>query len=524
MYIVSEKFKQSVYAPSRMIRGRVTFDISDTSISSDTITTSVSSEFELSNKAELTDKIRENSYNLATWETDRFKLDGSFTFPDDTLVNNKNVGWCSNQLCDGNGFFSDFPTISFVFGKVHSSAGITITFEQLQHEYASDFDVMAYDQNDEIIWTTSITDNTLELVQVNGQFLNYKRLDIVIKKWNVPYRRARMAEVDFGIIKVYTDNNLIKMGLIEEVDLLSSTVPSPEFKFTVDNSERLFNILNPTGFYKYLQQQQVVFAELGVDNGATVEYIPLGNYLLWDWTSDEGSLTATFTARTNLDLMSNHEFENVSPKSNFNLYQLAIELFAMCDIKNYSIDEALKDIQTLGLMEKTDCKTALQMVAIASCANIFVTRDNKICLKVSPLNIGEASDTIDMDNMYSESQIALQKIVKDVVVTQFVDLQTKSEISVTSPQVLSGDLLKLENNTLINSDAHATNVANWILRQSNNRSLYSVNWRGNPSHELMDVIMIENSYGANMGAFITKNELNYEGYLTGKTEAKGVAN
>jgi hypothetical protein len=74
---------------------------------------------------------------------------------------------------------------------------------------------------------------------------------------------------------------------------------------------------------------------------------------------------------------------------------------------------------------------------------------------------------------------------------------------------------------LINTEAQATNVANWLLRQKNNRAIYKVNWRGNPAHELDDVIDIENSYGIDKSVYITKNDISYEGYLSAKTEARG---
>jgi hypothetical protein len=85
-------------------------------------------------------------------------------------------------------------------------------------------------------------------------------------------------------------------------------------------------------------------------------------------------------------------------------------------------------------------------------------------------------------------------------------------------------VLKLENNTLINNDIQAVNVANWILEQKNYRAIYSSNWRGNPSHELGDIVTIEDSYGQNKNTIITKNEIEYAGYLSAKTEARGLIN
>ena len=522
MYSVSDKYKEAVYAPIRTVKAKVTFDISDTTIAQDTITTLVASEFSVSNKAQLTDKRRENTYNYATWEPNRFRLDGSFSFADDIIANNKDVGWCSMHLCDDMGAFNPAQVLTFIFNDIHSSMGITVTFDTLNNEYATDFTIRAYDGNNVLITSVDVTNNTLVQVAALGQFYLYKSIEVTINKWCKPLRRARVTEVDFGVVRVYGDNNLIKMSLIEELDLTTSKVPSSEFKFTVENANREFNILNPDGFHKFLQQRQQVIAELGVEVGGTIEYVQLGNYLLWDWTSDEGSLTASFTAKTNLDLMISYDYENLIAKSNYNLYQMAVDMFYICGITNYEIDTALQSIDTLGLIKKANCKNILQMISIAACANMYVSRDNTIVIKVSAVSIGDAVDIIDMDNMYKEPQIKLDTIVRGIEVTYYSNLDTKQIVSINNPDVGIGDMLKLETNTLINTLAQATFVGNWILRQKNYRAIYTANWRGNPAHELSDIVTIEDSYGQNKNTFITKNEVNYQGYLSGKTETRGL--
>jgi hypothetical protein len=524
MYQVSNEYKDAVYAPVRTVKARVTFDISDITAAGDVSSISTTQESTISDKQQLINKKRDQSYNLATWEPNRFKLDGSFSFPDDNLSANKELGFCSNALCDENRVFNPYETVSFNFNSNHSSMGLTITFDVLNNEYATDFTISAYDENNEVITSVDVTENVLVQCTPLGQLYQYRRIDITIKKWCKGNRRCRILEVDFGVVRVYQDDNLIRLSLIEELDLTNSTLPSAEFKFTVDNLSREFNILNPQGFYKFLRQRQQVIAELGVETVSSTEYIQLGDYLLLDWTSDEGSLTATFTARTNLDLMSSFDYENLVPKVDYSLYQLAEDIFTLCSIKNYEIDEALHGISTNALIEKTNCKTVLQMIAIAGCCNIFVSRGNKIILKSSYPNIDTSTDTIDLDNAYKEPQIALDKIVKSVAVTYFTDLSTKSTISINNSDVSIGDVLKLEKNTLINAEYQAVNVAVWIIKQKNYRAIYTSNWRGNPAHELNDIVKIEDGYKQNKNAIVTKNELTYQGYLSAKTEARGLTN
>lgn len=524
MYNASQSFKTGIYATSRMNKGRVTFGVSDVTARQDVQGITVTSESALSLKSQLTNETRTSKYKLATMEQDRFKLDGSWSFADDVLENNPEIGWVSEEICDANGVFATPQEVTINFAGDHSSIGLTISFDPTTGDYATEFTIIAYDQNDTVLASYPYFDNTETQVAAQGQLTNYRKVGVVITKWSTPNRRARVSEVDFGIVKVYTgETGLVSMALTEEMDMTSGELPSPEFKFTVDNSSREFNILNPQGFYKSLQQKQQVIGEIGLANDdGSVEWVPVGNYLLQEWQSDEGSLTSTFYARTKLDVMAGISYENLTATTK-TLYQFAVDIFALCGVTEYSIDTALQSINTNCLVKKTNCKSVLQMIAIAGCANVYVTRENVITVKVMP-TLSTAVDTISMDDQYVEPRINLDKVTKQVDVSYFTDLNTTAIASAVDSAVEIGDTLQMDGNTLINTSARASTVANWILAQKQNRAIYNINWRGNQAHEQGDVVAIGNSYGTDMNAYITKTELKYEGYVQATTEARGVPN
>ncbi len=519
MYNTSADYKENIYGPIRETKARVTFDFSDVTALSDVTTINTSIQFTLSNKMQLIDRKREIN-KLATFEPNRFKLDGSFSFAD--LSNLGEVGFCGNEVCGVDGVFNNNQVLEFILGtNQHKSAGITLTFDVLNEEYAVDFSVSVYNSAT-LIKTVTVTNNKEAQPIILGPYDNYNKVVVIITKWNKGQRRCRVSELDFGFVKVYTDNNLIKLNSIEDLDLTSSQLASSELKFTFDNSNKEFNILNPNGFYKYLQEQQKLLAEIGVVVDGTVEYIPLPEMLLKEWQSDEGSLTTTFTARWIIDKMSGYTYENLIPKSNYTLYDLAVDIFRICDINDYVIESDLQQWSTLALVEKTDCKTLLQMIAIASCSVVYVSRDNKIVIK--PVNIqNTANDIIDLDNMYKVPQISLDEIVKSVEVSYYTNLDTSTVVTVNNPNVLEGKVLTL-NNTLINTSARALAVANWLLTQKNLRAIYIANWRGNPAQELTDTIAVESGYNITKKTLLTKTELTYAGYLRGKTELRGDSN
>jgi hypothetical protein len=523
VYSVSQQYKDAVYAPSRMVKARVTFEIGDPTIDYSKIYGYGTNNFAVSDFSQLYDKKVENTYNIATLENDRFKLDGSFSFADDILANNKLIGYVSDALSEYDGTVFG-QVLTFVMNGTYSNTGITLTFDSMNNEYATEFDIKLYNSSDVLIKTYSVTDNTEVQAIVMGNSESFFKVEVVIKKWSNPFRRVRLTEVNFAVAKFYTDDTLINCSLIEEMDVTSSTMPTTEFKFTADNLDRAFNILNPTGLYSLLKERQKVYADLGLelDDGA-FEWTPLGTYLLADWTSDEGSMTASFTATSYLDLLKTEDYENLIAKLNYPLYNLAVDLFIKCGIKNYSIDNALKTIYTNALIKKRNCAEVMQFILLAAGANIFERRDGKVIIKVNQwYNMGviDPIDTILLDDMYEEPKVQLEKQVKRATVTYYSDLSTPRTYSMD--QGTSGDTVTLEDNTLLNTADHANTVCNFMLSTFNTRPIYTVNWRGNPAHELNDLVWVDTTFGQADKVIITKQELNYEGYLSVMTEGRSV--
>lgn len=526
MYSVAQNIKDSIVAPSRLVKGRVTLDISDLTAYIDVSSIYSNGDFALSNINQINDNIGETSYLQSTWETNRTLLNGIFSFADSTIVNNGQMGYVSDEICNQSGVFVNFQTIFIFFFNVHTSIGLTIIFDEITKEYATEFEIFFYNSSNSLINRKYVTGNTLTEYVLNSTVTNYKWIGIRIDKWSVGNRRARVAEVDFGVVKRYTDDTLISFNFIDDMDLSSSTVPTTELKFVVDNSDRAFNILNPTGFYTALKKQQRVEAELGIEVNGLIKYIPLGKFLLADWQTDEGALTATLTAQTNLSTMSNFTFEQLNAQ-NINTYTLktmAEAVFAVCGITNFEIDSSLGNIYSKGLVKSTDCKTVLQMIALASCANIYVTRDNKIRIVVSSTtNNGSRLATITLDDMFDEAKIKLDQEVKSVVISYFNNVDTGVEVVITDPNVSSGQKLELKSNTLINTSARATIVANWLLTQKAYRATFETNFRGNPTFECNDFIGINNTYGnVAQDTIITRVEYDYQGYLSGKLQSRGI--
>ncbi|MEG0450584.1 MAG: hypothetical protein RR595_12070, partial [Lysinibacillus sp.] len=311
-------------------------------------------------------------------------------------------------------------------------------------------------------------------------------------------------------------------------------------KFVIDNSSKEFNILNPSGFYRFLKERQEVSLSIGVEIGDGVfEYVSTKGYYLTDWQSDEGALTTTFTARNIFELFEKEYAQSVVS----NLYDLAEDVLIKAGVPKYFIDPSLKDISTNGFVDKVTYRKALQCVGIASKSAVYQDRSGTVIIKpfvildesTSYINFagidvftgmitptvysGYDMKNITFDNVYNEPQINLEKLVQTLIVTVYSN-GSKTEYAFTNPGIKEGATLKCDN-PLINSVELATSVANWVISESNLRAIYQVNWRQNPALECGDIVFVEDSFGAQKQSRITKNEYEFAGYLSGKTETKG---
>lgn len=533
MYPVTDDFKSAIYSNFRDVTGRVTFDISPVNIENDTPTVTTTSNFAISNSAQLYDNVRTQTRNLVTWETNRTKLDGSWTFPSDTSTDWGQVGWVSNQMSDENkvmnrSYWSSYPSgilhepepqaVSLTFNSTYTSSGVTVTFNPLDGEYATDFTISAYDSSNNQIYTTTIIGNTLTQYALQASIINFQKITVTISKWSAPYRHARVCEIDPGVVLVFEDDKLIRMHMTEEMDTISNSVAIPEFEFTVNNMDGTFAILNPSGIYASLQQRQRIQPELGLVMATRTEYVPLGTFYLSEWRSDVGSTSATFRGRSKIDLLDLTNFQQLTPQVGYDLGQLAASILSTAGVTGIYIDPALSAISTNGLVSAMTCREALQMVAIAACATIRITRGD--VLRIETTRQSTYVNQISFEDIPSPSQIQQFKGVKVVSVNYFSDLTTLAGTSIVNSTYVNGETINVTSNTLINNSIRASAVASWIRDRRNERNLFTVDYRGNPALELNDLVNVENVYNTAQNMYMTKNELYYEGYLTGRIEGR----
>src|SRR6476620_487966 len=538
----SNLFKNKIYDTDRSIQAKVSFEILAVEAYDDA-SFAVSSEAPISRLSQAINKIRNMSHKYATYEPNYFQLDGTFYIPPKENEGDSELGWWSDSISDQNGHYVTNPTITFTFTEPHSSIGLTFTFDNQADEYASEFAIRTYSATDVLIISETVTGNTGSVYYFDTPLDNYSKIVIEIIKWAKPYRRSRLVEVDFGVVREYTGDKLISLKVLEEMDLLTSTVPSNEMQFVLDNSDQLFNILNPNGIYRFLVPNQEMTAQIGLLIGENkYEWIPMGKYYLTEWTVEEGAMTSTFVGRDIFTKLEAVDYTTLLQDTN--LYDLAEDILIKSDVEKYRIDESLKLIPTKGFFEPIKVRQALQMIAIAGRSVIRQVRDGSIDIEhfeeltfetgyitftgqefagptVRPqIYIDYEFQVIDFETAFNAPKISLSQQVTHVVIKVHETNEIVTDIKFINPNVKEGIGYEIDN-PLINTEEQASLIAEFMFREYSLIAEYTASWRQNPVLECGSVILIEDSFGNKKKARITKQEYNFAGYLDGITEAKG---
>lgn len=592
MLTVSDGFKQAIVAPNRLVRANVHLEVLDTDAWLDNEKVA-SSHASISRLEQVTNRVRRTQGAMATFEPNRWRLDGSFVIPPQQgELPEAEVGWWGDNFCDADGYFNPSESVVITCGALYNAAGLTITFDPAGQEWGRDFTVTVYGEDDVVIHQEQVIDHNKATYMVNRNLPRFYKVDISIARWSAGHRRAKLLEVDFGFVEDYGAGNLISLSTITEIDPTGATLPAGELRFKLDNSDRRFDILNPTGLYYFLQQRQRVTVTMGVEVNGVIENVPAGTYYLSEWKSDHGTLTASFTARDAIDLLAQGTYRK-GRLAVMSVYDLIVDIIEDAGASiPYTIDEALQSVLVLACVPIVSHRDALQFAAMAGRAVVRASKQGM--LLVERLATGAAVDIISMKNMFKSPSIKLNPLINAVRVNMTSYQTRRSEVEVyngvveidgpseiwleySSPcqnhQVtLTGGMLdsaehyayasrllvsgagqvsvkvvadEMEShkaiyelrdderpagepayaleisNPLINTQTVAADVAMWMMEESGRRLDYDIDWQQNPALECGDLVIVEDEFGGNKTARITKQELKYAGYLEGRTGAKG---
>lgn len=475
-----------------------------------------------SNAENLTKEKDRPLVKYATGELNLHVLDGSFTLPPSSEPY-KDGGLISYGIVSD----SNYPVISFEFPKNTHKAfqpGITIVWSNSLDEYATDFIVRAFGKDEESDdWggssytVANVQGNKDVYCEIPADFTlkpdELWRFDITVKKWSIPNRRARVEWIFFGFKKVYDKKDIVSYTHTSSRDPISGQLSKDSIEFSLDNSDKKWDAINPKGMYKYLYERQPVNVRYGMEVDGEIQWINGGKYFLSEWSTPSNGLEASFVARDAFEFLMT---SNYTGRKVGTLYQICYDaLETTSSISNFYISEELKEYSTDISKESTSYKNSdiLQLAANAAGMALYQTRDGQI--RIERVNMVASSEDeiyeISIINNYQWPEIIFASKVKNVSCnvngTEHVYPESSNIEGVTqtvSNELLTEAMLKKSKNSI--TEAYA------VLA---NRKKVELEYRASPHIDAFDHVRFNHNYGYASNVFVTESKYQYTGCFKG---------
>lgn len=243
MISVSNNFNP--YSTVRNVNLLVTFEaVSPTA--SNVATLSSSDKESISNLNQLIGEGHEFLAKYATCENGLVKLDGSWGFLPDTLTE-EHIGWWSDSVSDENGEFTTPPKMTITLPNKDSCVGFMLYSSDVS--YIKECLITTYNDQKKIYKEVFNSDNSILIADLPVK--DFNKIEIEVIKTDMPYRRVKLLQFIFGIIKTWDRNQIVSASIDEEVDVMGETLPISELKVEFDNSTGEFDLFGETKEYEY---------------------------------------------------------------------------------------------------------------------------------------------------------------------------------------------------------------------------------------------------------------------------------
>lgn len=446
----------------------------------------------------------------ATGETNLHVLDGSFRLLPDS-VPYADAGFISQTLVSD----SSHPRIILSFGSVHTRAvpGLTVVWSSMMNEWAAKFKLTAY-KGTAVVSTITVSNNRSVYSETEWEIYGYDSIAIDILEWSIPNRRARIEWIMVGLHKVYSKKDLVSYTHTSSRDPISAQLPKDSIEFSLDNSQKTWDAINPRGMFRYLYERQEMDVRYGMDVDGETQWINGGKFYLSEWSVPSNGLEASFTARDALEFMMT---SNYTGRKTGTLYQMCYDALETLpsNVPSFYISEELKEYSTDISSEKTSYKNSdiLQLAANAAGMALYQTRDGHIRIERVNLTAEEGTEVYEIPviNNFQWPEISFASRVKNVScnVNGKEHLYPEGSNAEGVTQTVSNELLTEA--MLVKSKNSITEAYAMLA----NRKKVELEYRASPHIDAFDHVKFNHNFGYASSVFVTESKYQYTGCFKG---------
>lgn len=423
------------------------------------------------------------------------------------------TGFLSAEIFDD----SNHPVIRLELPSENKSSvpGVSICWSTVFGEYATDFSVSAYLGTSKLK-TVTVNGNKSVRSDVEVELSGFDAVEIEVLKWCLPDRRVRVEQVKIGRYLVFDKTKILSYSHSSARDPISGQLSQESISFSLDNSDRTWDSVNPQGIYKYIYERQPVTVRYGMDVDGKTEWVSGGMFFLSEWSVPANSIEASFQARDAFLYLSSTKYTGRKYGTLYEMCYDALELLEADEI-TFDISDELKNYSTDITSDESTYHNSdiLQLAANAAGMALYQTRDGVI--KINRVyGSGASNPVLDIPvlNNYSWPEITFAQNMLNVVTTvgnatyAYPENPSGKGVSQTLSNVmLTKDILAKSRNALTESYG--------VL---SNRRKASLTYRASPTIDALDMVKIHHQFNYDAVLLATNVKYTFNGCFKGTVE------
>lgn len=336
----------------------------------------------------------------------------------------RKTGLTSSVVSRADRTFATNPKIIITSTGAHSTIGTTLRFDTFRNEWC-DFILRGYYDSELINTYYSVVDNVD--YSINAPLDEWNKLEIEFTRTKIPYRRARISTLTFGMYRV--DRVITGTAKhVTEVSPISDKLPTESFTWTLLNFDQSFQPGQKTGIQRFIMEQQPVMFEWGYPipwedlytyddeeivtadepeltlssrvtdiTEENVEWVLAANY----WTTGRPQFarnTITLQATGLLTYLTDIYYKGLYRPAGISLYDLAEEVLLAANLTlkpdgshRWRLWEGLKDFRTTAPLPKKPMRELLQLIANCGGCVFLPDREGDIVIGPKPVDESEGA-------------------------------------------------------------------------------------------------------------------------------------
>jgi hypothetical protein len=337
--------------------------------------------------------------SYGTFELNQFVLDGSKSV---LTENPKDIAFWNDALSKEDCTFETDPKITVTFQEQHTSAAITLYFED---EPPAELKITWYTiAGTKLITETFYPDSLIYVC--NTQVQNYGKIEIEFVRTSFPQRYIKLQYILYGKYIVW-DKDMIQTAKVQEdIDVTSAALSINEADISIVDMNDDFDAENENGAWNSVQKtQEVTLSEFNNGN-----MIPMGAFFIDDFSFSKN--IAKFKLVDVVGLLDKYTFYDGQVYNNVRAEVILNAIFVTAGIKKYVIDEEVGNILLSGYLAIQTCRKALQQVCFACGAVADDSRSDTIKVYKPDRYV---KSTVGTDRKFNgNTKVSLEKYISGV--------------------------------------------------------------------------------------------------------------